>query len=203
MAVKLESPLVEIRWHGRGGQGVVTASRLLAEAALEEGLFFQSLPEFGAERAGAPLVAYSRISSSYIHNRSYVSQPDVVVVLDPTLIGAVNFLEGLKEDGIIVVNTHLPPGELAGRLEAKGYRVCTVDATRIALDTLGRNIPNVPLLGALVRSVPIVTREAAEKSIRHRLGLRLSEKTVEANLEAFRRGYQEAQLSWPWGEGGG
>ncbi|MFC1935564.1 2-oxoacid:acceptor oxidoreductase family protein [Chloroflexota bacterium] len=186
--------LVQIRWHGRGGQGVVTASNLLAEAALEDGRYFQSFPDFGAERSGAPIIAYSRVSDTFIHIRSPVTEPDIVMVLDATLIGKVDFLAGLQEDGAVVVNTPLSPEEMREHLNVGLRRVCTVDGTSISTDLLGRNIPNVPMLGGLLRVEEIVSQEAVLATIRHRLGARLSEQVVQANLETFRRAYQEARV---------
>lgn len=184
--------LIEVRWHGRGGQGAVTASNLLAEAALEDGKYFQAFPEFGAERSGAPITAYTRISPAPIHQHSQVTEPDAVVVLDPTLIGAVDFLQGLKQDGVLAVNTSLSPGELRERLGLKDSRVYTLDATRLALDTIGRNIPNTPMMGALLRALPLVSRESVLHNLKTRMG-RLGEKTLAANIQAFERGYRETR----------
>ncbi|MBI4336750.1 MAG: 2-oxoacid:acceptor oxidoreductase family protein [Chloroflexi bacterium] len=180
--------LMELRWHGRGGQGVVTASHFLAEAALLDGRFFQSLPEFGAERSGAPLVAYTRISSRPVLDRSPVLEPHIVAVLDPTLLGRVPVAQGLKAHGTLLVNSSRGPHELAGLLGEHKATVVTVDATRIVLETLGRNIPNIAMLGALVRICPVVSKWALTKVIQQRLGERLSYKAVQANLAAFERG---------------
>lgn len=193
MIVGVQEQLVELRWHGRGGQGVVTASNLLVEAALRDGKHFQSLPEFGAERSGAPLVAYTRISTGPIILRTQVTEPDIVVVLDPTLISRVNFTSGLKPSGMLLLNTPLEPETLRPKLQVPVARLFTVDATRIALETLRRNIPNAPLLGALLRITGIVSREAAIKAMGERLGGRLGERVLQANLEAFERGFQGVQ----------
>ncbi len=194
MMIATAPKLVEIRWHGRGGQGVVTASNLLAQAALEEGDYFQSFPEFGAERSGAPIVAYTRISHETIHIRSQVLEPGIVVVLDATLIGKIDLLAGLQRGGAIVVNTPLSPDEMAHRLGAHDFVLCTVDGTRIAMDLLGRNIPNVPMLGGLLKVRQVVSQEAVLATIHHRLGARLRREVVQANLEAFRRAYLEARV---------
>ena len=185
---------VQIRWHGRGGQGVVTASNLLAEAALEDGRYFQSFPDFGAERSGAPIIAHTRVSDTLINIRSPVTEPDIVMLLDATLIGKVDFLAGLQEKGAIVINTPLAPEEIREHLNVGHRRVCTVDGTRIATDLLGRNIPNVPMLGGLLRVEEVVSQEAVLATIQHRLGARLREQVVQANLETFRRAYQEARV---------
>ncbi|MBI4497332.1 MAG: 2-oxoacid:acceptor oxidoreductase family protein [Chloroflexi bacterium] len=185
--------VVEIRWHGRGGQGVVTASELLAEAALVEGKYFQALPEFGAERSGAPLRAYTRLSSSPIHLHCSVTNPDIVVVLDPTLLGVVKVTEGLKPDGTLVANTTLSPQQLRERLGLHTGRVYTVDATRIALDAYGRNIPNTPMLGALLRASPVVELAGVVQTVQSRLGSRVAAKVVEGNVQALKRAFAETQ----------
>ena len=127
------SDLIEIRWHARGGQGAVTASKLLAEAALEEGKYFQGMPDYGAERMGAPIRAFTRISSEPIVPYCQVTEPDVVVVLDPTLIDIVDLTEGLKKDGTLLVNTTASPDQVRSQLGFKG-KVFTVDATGIAME---------------------------------------------------------------------
>ena len=185
--------LIEIRWHGRGGQGVVTGSEMLAETALEEGKYFQALPEFGAERSGAPLRAYTRISSSPINLHCSITEPDVVVVLDPTLLGAIDVTEGLKEEGILIANSSLSPDDVRKRLNFHGGKCYTVDATRIAMDCIGRNIPNTPILGALLRARPLVSLEDMAKTIKSRLGSRVSQQVVEGNVKALQRAFTEAQ----------
>lgn len=185
--------LTEIRWHGRAGQGIVTASDLLAETALGEGKYFQSLPEFGAERQGAPIRAYTRISDAPIRLHCQITDPDVVVVTDATLMGAVNVTEGLKSGGVLIVNTSLSPAEVRSKLGYKKGRVCTLDATRIALDTIGRNIPNTPMIGALVKNYKVVKKETLVSSIKARMGARFSPKVVEANLNALERSFNEVK----------
>lgn len=169
-------------------------SRLLAEAALGEGLYFLSFPDFGAERSGAPILSFLRIGPEPINDRSHIEEPDVVVVLDPTLIGRVDFLTGLKEDGLLVINSDRSPEEMAGQLRIETQRVCTVNATGIALDLLQRNIPNTPILGALLRAIPIVSLDRARETMEERLRERFSERVVTANLEALGRGYEKAQV---------
>jgi pyruvate ferredoxin oxidoreductase gamma subunit len=185
--------LTEIRWHGRGGQGVVTAGELLAETALHEGKYLQAFPDYGPERMGAPIRAYTRISSSPIKQHCQITEPDVVVVLDPTLIEVVDFTQGLKEQGVLVVNTSTSPTELRSRLDWKKGKVFTVDATRIALDTVGRNFPNVPMLGALLKAMEIVSKDDIRNEINSRLGARVSKKVAEANINAFERAYNETK----------
>jgi len=187
------SDIVEIRWHGRGGQGAVTASELLAEAALHEGKHLQAFPDYGPERMGAPIRAYTRISRSPIRQHCQVTEPDVVVVLDPTLIGVVNLAEGLKDGGVLVVNTSLSPAELRERLGLDNGRVFAVDATRIALDTVGRNFPNIPMLGALLKAVDIVSKDGLRTEIRNRLGAKASAQVAEANIKAFDQAHNETK----------
>lgn len=183
----------EIRWHGRGGQGAVTAAKFLAEVALTKDFYFQAFPEYGAERMGAPIQAFTRISDAPIYIRSAVEKPNVIVVLDPTLIGAVNILEGLKNDTLILVNTPMPPAEVKKMLglEGKNNRVFTVDATRIALETIGRPIPNTPLVGALVKATGLFQLEEVIEGLRVSFGKKFSEEVIEGNIAAIKRAYEE------------
>ena len=185
--------LTEIRWHGRGGQGAVTASEILAEAALVEGKYFQAFPDYGPERMGAPIRAYTRISTSPIRQHCQITDPDAVVVLDPTLIGVVDFTEGIKDGGVIVVNTTSSPSDLRKKLGFDGGKVFTVDATRIALDTIGRNIPNTPVVGALVKALNAVSKEHVRKEIKRHMESKGGKKMADANLQAFERAYDEVK----------
>ncbi|MBC7190274.1 2-oxoacid:acceptor oxidoreductase family protein, partial [Candidatus Aerophobetes bacterium] len=148
--------LFEVRWHGRAGQGAKTAALLLAEAALSEGKYIQGFPEYGPEREGAPIRAYTRISDSPIYIHSGVANPDAVVVLDSTLIGVVDITEGLGKDGVILINTEENPGKIRERLNFPDGKLYTVDATGISLEILGRNLPNMPMVGALIRVLPVL-----------------------------------------------
>lgn len=183
---------MEIRWHGRGGQGAVTASKLLAETALEEGKYFQGMPDYGAERMGAPVKAYTRISSQPIKPYCQVTEPDVVLVLDPTLLGVVDVTEGLKKDGLLIVNTTMSSDEIRSKLDYKG-KLYSVDATGIAMETLGRNMPNTPMLGALARATGIVAKESLIHQLRVKLGATMKQQIVEANVSALERAYQESK----------
>ncbi|MBE0415483.1 MAG: 2-oxoacid:acceptor oxidoreductase family protein [Dehalococcoidia bacterium] len=184
--------LIEIRWHGRGGQGVVTASKLLAEAALEEDKYFQGLPDYGAERMGAPIRAFTRISSKPIVSYCQVTEPDVVVVLDSTLFGVVDLTEGLKKDGILLINSSASPGVLRSQSGYKG-KVYSVDATAISMELLGRNLPNTPMLGALARVTCIVSKESLAREIRSKLGATMKGEIVAANISAFEKAYASVQ----------
>lgn len=185
--------LVEIRWHGRGGQGVVTAAALLAEAALEQGRYFQSFPEFGPERMGAPIRAYSRVSSEPINLHCGVTEPNVVAVLDSTLIGVVNVAEGLKDNGVVIVNTKESPTELKSKLGIKSGRVFTVDASQIAEDEIGKRIPNTPMLGALLKATDLLDLPNVLKHLRKSFSSKFSSQIVEGNVRALERAYKEVR----------
>ncbi|MEW6307931.1 MAG: 2-oxoacid:acceptor oxidoreductase family protein [Bacillota bacterium] len=143
--------LTEIRWHARGGQGAKTAATLLAEAAAEAGMNVQAFPEYGAERMGAPMRAFNRLSDAAIRVRCHVTQPQVVMVLDATLIGKSAITDGLADDGVVIINTPHTPEEMRRRLGLNGCKVYTVDASAIARETIGRDIPNTPMMGALLK----------------------------------------------------
>jgi pyruvate ferredoxin oxidoreductase gamma subunit len=187
------SDLTEIRWHGRGGQGAVTASELLAEAALHEGKYFQAFPDYGPERMGAPIRAYTRISSSPIMQHHQITEPDAVVVLDPTLLGVVDVTDGLDEGGLLLINTPLSPDELRRELGFDKGRVFTIDATRVALDTIKRNITNTPMIGALLMALEVVNKDGVRDEIKNRFETRVSKEVAKANVEAFDRAYTEVR----------
>lgn len=180
--------LVEVRWHGRGGQGVVTVSRILAQAALLDGKYAQAFPEFGPERRGAPVTGYTRISDEPILIHSQIYSPSIVVVVDPTLIGRVNISRGLSPKGLIVAHSERSPEDLKKRLGVEDAKVYTVNAMRIALDILGRPVYNTAMLGALLKAAPLVTMDSLAKVIKERFTGALGEK----NLAAIKRAYEEA-----------
>jgi len=183
--------LTEIRWHGRAGQGVVTAGELLAEAAMEEGKYFQAFPDYGPERMGAPIKSYTRISDGPIEVHHQILYPDVIIVVNPNLIGVVSLTEGLKEDGTAIINTPDAPAEIRKKLGIKGGKVYTLDATRVALDTLGRDIPSTLMLGALAKATGLVSLDSVIQVTKERLGEKLRAEVVEANLTALKRAYEE------------
>lgn len=187
--------LTEIRWHGRAGQGVVTASELLAEAALEEDKYFQAFPEYGPERMGAPIKAFTRISDEPIEVHYQILNPEVVVVVNPNLLSAVDVTEGLAADGILIVNTPKTPQEIRTQLKLQGkkVKVYTVDATRIALETLRRDIPSTLMLGAIIRAAGLVNLENTLHLVKEKLGAKLRTEVVESNLTALRRAYDEVK----------
>ena len=178
--------LIEIRWHGRGGQGIVSVSRLLADAALSEKKHVQAFPEFGPERSGAPVRGFTRISDEPIDIHSQIYNPSIVVVVDPTLLGT-NVTSGLAENGVIVANNERSPDELKKNLSVHNARVYSVNARRIALDVLGRPIYNTAMLGALIKVAPLTSFESVAKVVRARFPGTLGEK----NVEAMKRAYEE------------
>ncbi len=181
--------LMEIRWHGRGGQGIVSVSRLLADAALAENKYVQSFPEFGPERSGAPVRGFTRISDEPISIHSQIYEPNIVVVVDPTLLSSGNVASGLAKDGIIIANSERKPEEIKKTLKTKDAHVYSVDARRIALDILGRPIYNTAMLGALIKVAPLTSMESIEKVIRLRFPGTMGKK----NVEAMKRAYQEVE----------
>jgi len=181
--------MIEVRWHGRGGQGAVTSVELLAAAAIGVGKYAQGFPSFGPERRGAPVAAFSRIDERKIKVRSGIYQPDVVIVLDSSLIGLVNVTEGLKPDGILIVNTIKTPQDVKKELNFSGI-VATVDATGIARKEMGVPIANTTMIGALLKMIGIMKLDAMKEAVEHRFG-RLAPK----NLTAMKRAYEEIKIS--------
>jgi pyruvate ferredoxin oxidoreductase gamma subunit len=185
---------VEIRWHGRGGQGTVTAAKVLADACLSGGRYVQAFPEYGPERAGAPLRAYNRVSSKELRMHCPVLRPQVVSVVDATLLDGVNVTEGAVEDAAFVVNSSKDPHEIRAKLNAgSGQKVFTVDATKIALECIGRALPNAPMLGAICKITGLVTLDHLLEDVRKSFGKKFSQKIIDGNLEATRRGYEEVK----------
>ena len=185
--------LTEVRWHGRGGQGAKTASYIMAVAAAEAGWQVQAFPAYGPERRGAPMRSYVRISDGPIRLRSGITNPEIVVVLDPSLLGTEDVAAGVAEDGIIIVNSSESPQQMRQLLGNPPAQVCTVDATQIALDTMGRNIPNTPMLGAVAKVAEVLALEGMKAAVTKQLGAKLSSAVVEGNLQAVQRAYEEVQ----------
>ncbi|AKB20243.1 MULTISPECIES: pyruvate ferredoxin oxidoreductase subunit gamma [unclassified Methanosarcina] len=172
----------EIRIHGRGGQGSVTAAEMLSVAAFEDGKFSQAFPAFGVERRGAPVQAFTRLSDSPIRLRSQIYTPDYVIVQDATLIETVNVASGIKDDGIILINTKEKPEEL--KLDTKA-RVMTVDATKVAMDIIGLPIVNTVLLGAFAGATGEINVESIKKAVRDRFSGKVAEKNSQAIQKAY------------------
>ena len=186
---------VEIRWHGRGGQGSKTAANLLAEAASDAGMYIQAFPEYGPERMGAPVVAFNRIGDEPITIHSNVSNPDVVIVLDATLIGKVNLAEGLRPDGVLIINTNQTPAAIRAKLKLNHGKVYTVDASKISLETIGRDIPNTPMMGALLKTTGILDYDKFMTVTKEQLSYKFKSRpeVVDGNLKAIKRAYEEVQ----------
>ncbi|MFC1631909.1 2-oxoacid:acceptor oxidoreductase family protein [Candidatus Omnitrophota bacterium] len=185
--------LVEVRWHGRGGQGAKTAAQFLAEAALDTGKFIQAFPEYGPERAGAPIRTYTRISETPINLHCSVANPEYVVVIDPTL-ATPKVVEGLNDQGILLVNTNESIDTIRKKTGFKKGKIATVDATQIALDVLGIPMPNLPMLGALVKVVPLVKMDALCEKIKAKFSKKLGEEKTNANIAGIKRAYEEVKV---------
>ena len=191
MAQKEE--MIQMRWHSRGGQGAKTACDFFTQVAISEGKYSQAFPEYGPERSGAPMRSYTRISSEPIKLHCAVYTPDAIIVLDPTLIGMVNVWEGLSEGGTIAINTKLSPQEARKEFNVQGGKVFTIDATRIALDELGRNIPNMPMVGALVKATGLVQLDHVIEGLRKTFSAKFGKEVVEKNVRAINRAYKEVK----------
>ena len=187
---------VEIRWHGRGGQGAKTAALLLADVAFKAGKYVQGFPEYGPERMGAPITAYNRISSERSTVHSNIYNPDYVVVVDETLLTAVDVTAGLKPEGAIVINSGKAPEQLRPLLKGYTGRVCTIDAGRISEEELGKNFPNTPMLAAIVKVSRVVDPEAfvkdMEASFKHKFASK--PQVIEGNMRALIRSMEEVQV---------
>ncbi|MFH0809509.1 MAG: pyruvate ferredoxin oxidoreductase subunit gamma [Pseudomonadota bacterium] len=180
--------MIEIRFHGRGGQGAVTSAELLATAAIDDGKFAQGFPSFGPERRGAPVAAFVRVSDSQIRLREKVYEPDISLVLDPTILPIVNVAAGLRQGGIVLINSNKAPEEIRQRYDIKA-RLGIVDATTIAKETLGIPVTNTTMLGSLIRATGIVSRESLYRALEHRFG-----RLAARNIKALDRAYDETRL---------
>lgn len=185
----------EIRWHGRGGQGAKTAALVLGEAILGAGRHMQAFPEYGPERMGAPVKSFNRISDEPIRLHSGVTTPDIVLVLDPTLMETVDVTQGLPDDGVLVINTAESPADVRRRIGLSGRKLFTVDASGISKDTLGRPIPNTPMLGALVKATNILDYGKMLEDTRHKLEQKFKSKpeVIDGNIRAIERAYAEVK----------
>jgi pyruvate ferredoxin oxidoreductase gamma subunit len=185
---------IEIRWHGRGGQGTVTAAKVLADACLSGGGYVQAFPEYGPERAGAPIRAFNRISENVIRMYGPVLHPKVVSIADATLMDAVNVTEGAPDDAVFIVNTSKDPGEVRKKLKAKdSQKVFAVDATNIAIESFGRPLPNSSMLGAICRATGIVSMDTLLDNVKKSFGKKFAQKIIDGNLTATKRGYEEVK----------
>lgn len=188
--------LIEIRWHGRGGQGAKTASLLLADAAFNTGKYIQGFPEYGPERMGAPITAYNRISNSPITIHSNIYEPDYVVVVDDTLLESVEVTAGLKEDGAIIINTTKNYDYLKNVLNGYNGKVYTIDAREISMEALGKYFPNTPMLAAVVKVTGIMTDEEflndMQASFKHKFAKK--PEVIDGNMKALQLALNQVNL---------
>lgn len=179
--------MLEVRFHGRGGQGAVTSAEIVAQAAIKQGMRAQAFPSFGPERRGAPVQAFLRVSDKPIRLRSKVYKPDSVLILDPTLIASANPSAGLKKGGYVIINSNKSAEEL--KKAFPGQNIVSVDASKIAKEELGVPITNTTMLGALVRATRVVELSALEEPVRNRFGV-----NGQKNINAYTRAYNEATV---------
>ena len=187
--------LIEIRWHGRGGQGAKTASLLLADAAFNTGKYIQGFPEYGPERMGAPITAYNRISNSPITIHSNIYEPDYVVVVDDTLLDAVDVTSGLKESGAIIINTTKDGDSLKSKLKNYNGGIYTIDARKVSMEALGKYFPNTPMLAAIVKVSGVMSDEKLlndmEGSFKHKFAKK--PEVIEGNMNALKIALNEVK----------
>lgn len=187
---------VEIRWHGRGGQGAKTACLLLADVAFSSGKHVQGFPEYGPERMGAPITAYNRITDEHCKVHSNIYTPDYVVVVDETLLKSVDVTKGLKETGALIINSKKEPEELRPMLNGYQGKVCVVDAEKISMETLGKNFPNTPMLAAVVKVSNVIDKERfikdMKESFEHKFATK--ENVIEGNMKALVKSMEEVKV---------
>lgn len=187
---------VEIRWHGRGGQGAKTACLLLADVAFSSGKHVQGFPEYGPERMGAPITAYNRITDEHCKVHSNIYTPDYVVVVDETLLKSVDVTKGLKENGALIINSKKTPEDIRPLLNGYEGKVCVVDAEKISMETLGKNFPNTPMLGAVVKVSNVIDQERFIKDMRESFEHKFTNKesVIEGNMKALVKSMEEVKV---------
>jgi len=188
--------LTEIRWHARAGQGAVTAAKVVAETALSADQYMQAMPEYGPERMGAPIKAFTRISNEPIEIHNNIENPDVVIVLDESLVDVVDVAEGIADDGAIIINTCSPAADVKRALKvADSVKVACVDASGIALDTIKRDIPNTPIVGAFAKVTGVIDVEIFKGLLAKNLGKKFGQDMIDANFAAVDRAYEEVTVA--------
>ena len=191
----MKDGLIQIRWHGRGGQGAKTAAMLLADVVFSTGKYVQGFPEYGPERMGAPITAYNRISNKKIRVHSNIYEPDYVVVIDETLFDSVDVTSGLKPDGAIIVNTDKDKSEIAKKLNGYQGRIYTIDARKISMEALGKYFPNSPMLAAVVKVSKVMPEESflqeMQRSYEHKFASKPA--LIEGNMKSLRLALQEVK----------
>lgn len=187
--------MIEIRWHGRGGQGAKTASLLLADIAFSTGKYIQGFPEYGPERMGAPITAYNRIDDKPIRIHSNIYEPDFVVVVDDTLINTVDVAKGIKKGGTILVNSSKSLSQLRAALDGFTGKLYSIDASKISTECIGKNFPNTSLLTAVIKIIGLMNKEDLEKNMLRDLQNKFSKKpeVIEPNMLAVKRSYDEVK----------
>jgi 2-oxoacid:acceptor oxidoreductase gamma subunit (pyruvate/2-ketoisovalerate family) len=190
MSYDFAKGITEFRWHGRGGQGVVTSNQMLGKAALAEGNYIQAFPEFGPERTGAPVRAFLRISKKPIQVYAQVYNPDVVVCIDPTLVEVIDITEGLKENGTLVINSDKDPKDIRDKFGFKTGKVVAVDASTIAMEVMGRPFYNMPTMAAAVKVTGVVAVETVVSEVLERY----PGKVGDLNKVAIDRAVKEAKV---------
>lgn len=183
--------MIEIRWHGRGGQGAKTASLLLADIAATTGMYVQGFPEYGPERMGAPITAYNRIDENPIRIHSNVYEPDFVVVVDDTLIGNIDIAKGVKKSGSILVNTSLSDSKIKEKIGAFNGKLYTINASKIAIQTIGKDLPNTALLSAVIKMTGIIEKQALLNAMLDSFKHKFAKKpeVIEPNMQAVMCAY--------------
>ncbi len=190
------SKKMDVRWHGRAGQGAVTAAKTLAELiSQEEGVYAQGFAVYGAEKRGAPVIAFTRVSDKVIRDHSEYMEPDIVLLLDPTLLGLVDVKEGLKKDGKVIVNTAFDKESVIKELGLEGYDVYVVDANKISMEAMGRAIPNTPMIGALAKVTGLFSKDDVVNGVIELLkeAGKFPQKVIDGNKKAIEMAYEEVK----------
>ena len=191
----MSAKMIEVRWHGRGGQGAKTAALLFAEAVLATGKYIQAFPEYGPERMGAPVQSFNRISDDPITIHAGITNPQYVVILDPSLMDCVNVTEGIGPEGKVIVNTSFSAAEIAKQLDVNPEQVYVVNASQIAQETIGKNIPNTPMLGALVKVIGNLDINGVLEDTKGKLMIKFRHKpeVIEGNVSSIKRAFDEVK----------
>jgi len=193
----MSAKMIEVRWHGRGGQGAKTAALLFAQAVLTTGKYIQAFPEYGPERMGAPVQSFNRVSDEPITIHCSITNPQFVVILDPTLLDAVDVTEGVGTQGKVIVNTSFSAEEMAKKLGIAKEQVFVVNASKIAEETIGKNIPNTPMLGALVKVIGNLDIDGVLNDTKAKLEVKFRSKpeVIEGNIASIKRAFDEVKNS--------
>jgi pyruvate ferredoxin oxidoreductase gamma subunit len=185
--------LVEVRWHGRGGQGAKTAALLLAEAAIAEGNYGQAFPEYGPERTGAPVRGYTRISDVPIRIHSAIQNPNIVIVLDQTLLDTIDVTEGTSSNSVLIFNTNMTKSEIRKKLKAPDRKIYILNANQIAQEEIGRPIPNTVMLGALMKATGLMQMDTLLNGLTKKFKNKFSQQVIDKNIKAVKRAYEEVE----------